>query len=57
MTWREVRGRDAASAARREGDKWGFVPPEGESYAMLAARIAPRRSSIVSRVRPSGLAM
>ena len=25
--------------ARRKADKWGFVPPEGESYSMLANRI------------------
>ena len=25
--------------ARREADKWGFVPPGGESYAMLAERV------------------
>lgn len=41
MTWREVRARDAAAASRREHDKWGFVPPDGESYAMLASRLAP----------------
>ena len=36
-----MRARDAASAARRERDKWGYVPPGGESYAQLRARIAP----------------
>ena len=41
LTWREVRARDAASAARRERDKWGYVPPGGESYAMLRQRVAP----------------
>lgn len=25
--------------AARKADKWGFVPPEGESYRMLASRI------------------
>jgi probable phosphoglycerate mutase len=25
--------------AERAADKWGFVPPNGESYAMLAARV------------------
>ncbi len=29
---------DGAIAAR-QSDKWGYVPPGGESYAMLAARI------------------
>jgi probable phosphoglycerate mutase len=41
LTWREVRAREAAAAARRENDKWNFVPPEGESYAMLAERVVP----------------
>ncbi|WP_068318327.1 histidine phosphatase family protein [Polycladidibacter hongkongensis] len=27
------------AVARRAADKWGFVPPEGESYQMLTARI------------------
>jgi probable phosphoglycerate mutase len=40
-TWREIRARDAASATRREREKWDFVPPEGESYAMLADRLRP----------------
>jgi broad specificity phosphatase PhoE len=46
MTWREVRGREAAAATRRERDKWSFVPPDGESYAMLATRVAPLLSTI-----------
>lgn len=41
LTWPEVAARDPAGAAAREADKWGFVPPGGESYAMLAERIAP----------------
>lgn len=40
-TWKEVRARDPAGARAREADKWGFVPPEGESYETLAARVAP----------------
>ncbi|GGK30716.1 histidine phosphatase family protein [Salinarimonas ramus] len=40
-TWPEIRDRDPAGAAAREADKWGFVPPQGESYAMLARRLAP----------------
>ena len=46
MTWREVRARDAAAATRRERDKWNFVPPEGESYAGLAVRVAPLVASL-----------
>jgi probable phosphoglycerate mutase len=41
LTWREVRGRAAELAAARERDKWSFVPPEGESYAMLLERLLP----------------
>ena len=41
LTWREVRSRDPALAAQRERDKWNFVPPDGESYAMLLVRVAP----------------
>ncbi len=39
LTWKEVRARDPEGAARRKADKWGYVPPSGESYAMLAERI------------------
>jgi len=41
LTWREVRRAAPGLAAQRERDKWNFVPPEGESYAMLAERVAP----------------
>jgi broad specificity phosphatase PhoE len=41
LTWREVRQRDPRGAKARDIDKWGFVPPKGESYAMLAERVAP----------------
>ena len=40
-TWNEVRAMDNASAKAREQDKWSFVPPGGESYAMLTTRIRP----------------
>ena len=41
MTWEEVQRRDPAGARRREQDKWFGQPPEGESYEMLAERLAP----------------
>lgn len=47
LTWKEVRARDPRGAAARERDKWGFVPPGGESYAGLAVRIAPVLESLV----------
>lgn len=41
LTWKQVRAQHPELAAARERDKWGFVPPEGESYAMLAERVRP----------------
>ena len=40
MTLKEVKAADPAGHAARKADRWGFVPPGGESYAMLADRIA-----------------
>ena len=40
-TWKELRKQDANVEKRRAADKWAFVPPEGESYAMLAKRLKP----------------
>lgn len=47
LTWKELRGRDAPSATARERDKWNYVPPGGESYAMLADRVQPVIEAIV----------
>ncbi|MGL4438786.1 MAG: histidine phosphatase family protein [Bosea sp. (in: a-proteobacteria)] len=52
LTWREVRKQDAARARAREDNKWHFVPPSGESYEMLLARVMPvflslRRNTVV----------
>lgn len=41
MTWREIRTRHAREHAARKADIWHFTPPGGESYAALAARLAP----------------
>src|SRR5271165_1740020 len=41
LTWPEVTARDPKGLAARRADKWNFVPPKGESYAMLAARLQP----------------
>ena len=38
-TLREMEQRDPATFARRTADKWDTVPPDGESYAQLAARV------------------
>ena len=39
LTFGEVTARDKHVIAARESDKWGFVPPGGESYAQVAVRI------------------
>ena len=41
LTWPEVRQRDPEGVKARRADKWGFVPPRGESYAMLVERLRP----------------
>jgi probable phosphoglycerate mutase len=41
LTWKEVRKAAPQLAAARERDKWGYVPPGGESYAMLVERVRP----------------
>lgn len=41
LTWKELRKAEPEAASGREADKWNFVPPEGESYAMLAERVRP----------------
>jgi broad specificity phosphatase PhoE len=45
-TWKEVRKAEPQLAAARERDKWGYVPPNGESYAMLTERVRPVLESI-----------
>ena len=32
--------RDPDIVARREGNKWNFLPPGGESYAQVAERVS-----------------
>lgn len=39
LTYDDVLKRDGDVVARREGDKWGFLPPGGESYAQLTVRV------------------
>jgi probable phosphoglycerate mutase len=40
LTLVEVEGRDPVRARRRLDEKWDFAPPRGESYAILARRVA-----------------
>ena len=39
LTWAEIARRDPGGLKRRRADKWNFVPPHGESYAMLTERV------------------
>lgn len=39
LTYADVLARDQGVVARREFDKWGFLPPGGESYAQVTIRI------------------
>ena len=53
LTYGEIVARDKDALARRETDKWRFVPPAGESYADVARRIGEwfamlRRDTVVA---------
>jgi probable phosphoglycerate mutase len=39
FTFPELQGKEAEALAAREADKWGYVLPEGESYAQLEVRV------------------
>jgi broad specificity phosphatase PhoE len=39
LTYEDVLARDPDIVARREGHKWTFLPPGGESYAQVAERV------------------
>jgi len=39
LTYRDVLARDRDVVAKRESDKWGFKPPNGQSYVEVAARV------------------
>ncbi len=39
FTWPELRRRDPAAVALRDADPWHFLPPGGENYEMLMARV------------------
>jgi probable phosphoglycerate mutase len=40
LTLPEIAARNADALAVRERDKWGFIPPGGESYRDVTARVA-----------------
>jgi probable phosphoglycerate mutase len=39
LTYQDILARDPEVVARRENNKWGFLPPGGESYAQLVLRV------------------
>jgi probable phosphoglycerate mutase len=39
FTIAQLHERDPARIAQREHDKWHFLPPDGESYEMVSARM------------------
>jgi probable phosphoglycerate mutase len=41
QTWHDLKKRERDLARARKADKWNFLPPGGESYALLARRIEP----------------
>lgn len=46
-TWHDLRRRDPVGVQAREADPWYFVPPGGESYVMLMARVMEAVGDIV----------
>jgi probable phosphoglycerate mutase len=46
LTWKEIRARDGARAAARDRDRFGYVSPDGESYAMVVERLRPLVAAI-----------
>ena len=46
LTYAEVLALDKDLIARRESDKWGFLPPGGESYAQVTARMRAWHQSV-----------
>jgi probable phosphoglycerate mutase len=47
LTYAKVMARDKDVVAKRESDKWGFLPPGGESYAQVTARMRAWHHTIV----------
>lgn len=47
LTYAEIMARDGDVVAQREADKWGFLPPGGESYAQLTLRLSDWHRTVV----------
>jgi broad specificity phosphatase PhoE len=48
LTWPEVHALDPKRVKARKADKWDFVPPGGESYAMLTERVREWLASLAA---------
>ena len=46
FTFPELQGNEADALAARDADKWGYVLPEGESYAQLQVRVCAWYESV-----------
>ncbi|PZQ86005.1 MAG: histidine phosphatase family protein [Ancylobacter novellus] len=46
FSWKELRRRDPHALSARRADPWNYVPPGGESYAMLSERVMPAISDL-----------
>lgn len=49
-TWAELRGKFPTAEAERDKNKWGYIPPKGESYEMLVDRLRPWLESLTDEV-------
>jgi broad specificity phosphatase PhoE len=47
LTYAQVMARDHDVVAKRESDKWGFLPPGGESYAQVTLRMRAWHETVV----------
>ena len=45
-TWAEIREGQSPDLAARKSDRWGFVPPGGESYEMVSHRVGAWLASL-----------
>ncbi|MFM8608362.1 MAG: histidine phosphatase family protein [Hyphomicrobiales bacterium] len=50
FTWAELRKSEPLAEAERMKNKWGYVPPQGESYEMLTNRIGLWLETVKSEI-------
>jgi broad specificity phosphatase PhoE len=50
FTWAELRKSEPLAEAERTKNKWGYVPPQGESYEMLTRRIGLWLETVKSEI-------